>query len=152
MDIEDPKIGLLDACRELGVSIVAYSPTGRGLLTGRYTSHDEISKDPFLSVMPRLSKENFPSILALVDKLRSVATKKGYTTAQVTMAWLMARGDDIIPIPGTRTIKYLEENVATLNVKLSAEEEKEIDDAIRKTELMGNRFPQGYVEILQDVS
>jgi aryl-alcohol dehydrogenase-like predicted oxidoreductase len=143
LEIEDPKIGLLQACRELGVSVVAYSPTGRGLLTGRYKSHDEIARNLFLSAIPRLSKENFPSIMALVDKLKSVAARKGHTTVQVTMAWLMARGDDIIPIPGTRTIKYLEENVGTLNVKLSAAEEEEIGDAIQKTELTGNRYPQG---------
>jgi aryl-alcohol dehydrogenase-like predicted oxidoreductase len=147
LDIEDPKIGFLQTCRELGVAVVAYSPMGRGLMTGRYKSHDDIASDPFLSVMPRLSKENFPRIMELVDKLKVVAARKGHTPGQLTMAWLMARGDDIIPIPGTRSIKYLEENLGTLNVRLSAAEKKEIADAIKKTELQGNRYPKGYVNI-----
>jgi aryl-alcohol dehydrogenase-like predicted oxidoreductase len=143
LEIEHPKIGLLQACRELGVAVVAYSPTARGLLTGRYKSYDDIAGDPFLSVMPRFSQKNFPSILALVEKLKSIADRKGCSTPQVTMAWLMARGDDIIPIPGTRTIKYLEDNVGTLEVKLSALEVEEIDNAVKNTELVGNRYPEG---------
>jgi aryl-alcohol dehydrogenase-like predicted oxidoreductase len=93
--------------------------------------------------MPRYSEENFPHILTLVDMLKSLAVKKDCTAAQLTIAWLMARGHDIIPIPGTRSIKYLEENVGALKVRLSANEEGEISNAVMKTELQGDRYPKG---------
>jgi aryl-alcohol dehydrogenase-like predicted oxidoreductase len=143
LDIEDRKVGLLQACRELGVAVVAYSPMGRGLLTGRYTSRQDLAFEPYLLMIPRYSEENFPRILALVDTIKSIAAAKGCTAAQLTMAWMMARGPDIIPIPGTRSIKYLEENVGALKVTLSAAEEEEISNAVRKTELQGDRYPEG---------
>lgn len=143
LEIEDPQINLLHTCRELGVAVVAYSPMGRGLLTGRYKSHQDLAADPFLSILPRFSEANFPLILELVDTIKAVAARKGCTAAQLTMAWLMSRGDDVIPIPGTRSIKYLEENVSALNVTLSAEEENEISDVAMKTKLQGGRYPNG---------
>jgi hypothetical protein len=147
LDIEDPQINLLNTCRELGVTIVAYSPVGRGLLTGRYKSPQDFASDLFLSQMPRFSEANFPLILKLTNTLKSVAARKGYTAAQLAMAWLMTRGDDIIPIPGTRSTKYLEENVASLDVKLSAEEASEISDVAEKTKLQGAKYPALYVKI-----
>jgi len=145
MDIEDPKIALLQTCRELGVAVVAYGPMGRGLLAGRYKSRQDLaSEQPFLVTIPRYSEDNFPRILELVDKLKSMAAGKGCTAAQLAMAWLMARGQDIIPIPGTRSIKYLEENVGTLKVRLSAADEEEISNAVRKTELQGDRYPESF--------
>lgn len=141
MDIEDPAIGLLSTCRELGVAVIAYSPLGRGMLTGTIKSRADFEENDFRKQAPRFSEENFPKNLQLVDKLANVAKKKGVTTGQLTLAWLMRQGDDIIPIPGTKKIKYLEENVGALDVKLSDEEDKEIRQAVQGAEVHGLRYP-----------
>lgn len=99
MDIEDPKIALLKTCRELGVAVVAYSPLGRGFLTGAYRSPSDFEEGDFRKYAPRFSEENFPENLKLVDHLQEMAKKKGCTTGQITLAWLLAQGDDIFPIP-----------------------------------------------------
>lgn len=143
LDIEDPKLDLLRTCRELGVAIVAYSPIGRGLLTGRYKSHEDIAHDPFLSSLPRFSKENFPRIVELMEVFKTFAARKGCTPVQLAMAWLMARGDDIIPIPGTRSIKYLDENVGAAQVQVTQDEQEQINDAAQRSVLQGSRYPQG---------
>lgn len=143
LDIEDPKAGVLQTARELGITIVAYSPMGRGMLTGRFQSYEDVAKDPFLHLLPRYSKENFPKILALIEKIKKMAVQKGCTVGQLTVAWVLNRGDDIIPIPGTRSIKYLDENLATLQVKLSEEEYKELTEAVMATTLDGARYPAG---------
>ncbi|KAI9150336.1 Aldo-keto reductase str7 [Paramyrothecium foliicola] len=141
LDIEDPKIGLLETCRELGVAIVAYSPIGRGLLTGVKTWED-VAADSFLSTVPKFSKENFPKILELVENIKKVAARKGCTAAQLTLAWVLAQGDDFIPIPGTRGTKYLEENFSSQNIVLSREEQDELRQEIKKTEITGERYPE----------
>lgn len=107
LDIEDPKIGLLQAARELGITIVAYSPVGRGLLTGQYKSPDDFAEDDYRRHIPRYSKENFPNILKLADKLKELGQHHNATAAQVALAWDLAQGNDIIPIPGTKRIKVL---------------------------------------------
>jgi len=122
LDIEDPKVGLLKTCRELGVAVIAYSPLGRGLLTGRYKSPDDFEEDDFRRTVPRFSKENFPKILEVVDGLTEIGKKHNATPSQVTLAWVLAQGKDIIPIPGTKNIKYLKENQGAVNIKLSEEE------------------------------
>ncbi|KAL8700539.1 MAG: hypothetical protein Q9201_005390 [Fulgogasparrea decipioides] len=141
MDIEDPAIGLLDTCRELGVAVVAYSPLGRGVLTGTIKSPADFEENDFRKNAPRFSEENFPKNLQLVDKLTEMAKKKGCTIGQLTLAWLMRQGEDIIPIPGTKKIKYLEENVGALEVKLSDEEDREIRQAVQRAEVHGERYP-----------
>lgn len=141
IDIEDPKIGLLQTCRELGVAVIAYSPLGRGFLTGQYKSPDDFEEGDFRKISPRFSKENFPKNLKLVDRIGALAKKKGCTPGQLTLAWLMAQGDDIIPIPGTKKIKYLEENLGALNVKLTPEEVKEVRDLVEAAEVHGDRYP-----------
>lgn len=141
LDIEDPRIGLLEACRELGVAVVAYSPVGRGLLTGRYATRESFTKDAFLSIMPRYSEENFPAIQKLLEVIKTVAQKKGTTPTQTTLAWLLAREPSVIPIPGTRSIKYLEENTASADIHLTDEENKLITDAANATKLVGDRYP-----------
>ena len=143
MDIEDPNIRLLQTCRELGVATVAYSPLGRGFLTGAYRSPDDFAEGDFRKRAPRFSKENFPKNLELVDHITALAKKKGCTSGQLTLAWLMRQGDDIIPIPGTKKIKYLEENLGSLDVKLSDDEDKEIREAIQKAQVAGGRYPEG---------
>ncbi|KAE8448943.1 hypothetical protein EG329_008739 [Mollisiaceae sp. DMI_Dod_QoI] len=148
IDIEQPDINLLKTCRELGVATIAYSPLGRGLLTGAYKSPSDFSPSDFRKFMPRFSAENFPKNLKLVDGLTSLAQKKGCTPGQLTLAWLLAQGEDIIPIPGTKKIKYLEENLGALQVKLSKEEEKEIRTLVEGAEVHGERYPEAMVGYL----
>ena len=148
MDIEDPQIALLQTCRELGVATVAYSPLGRGFVTGQYKSPDDFEEGDFRKNIPRFSEENFPKNLALVDKLATIAKNKDCTAGQLTLAWLLRQGEDIIPIPGTKKIKYLEENLGALDVKLSDSEDKEIRQAIENAEVHGERYPEAMVSTL----
>ncbi|KAF8178870.1 NADP-dependent oxidoreductase domain-containing protein [Mycena galopus ATCC 62051] len=143
LDIEDPKIGLLATARELGVQVVAYSPLGRGLLTGQFKSPDDFGDDDFRKGIPRYSAENFPNILKLGDGLKSIGTKYGGATAgQVALAWLLAQGDDIITIPGTKKIKYLEENIAASKLMLSAEDLQAVRDVAAEADSgQGERYP-----------
>ncbi|KAI0634754.1 Aldo/keto reductase [Trametes polyzona] len=122
LDIEDEKIELLKTARELGVAVIAYSPVGRGLLTGKIQSPDDLEEDDRRRLMPRFSKESFPNILRLVDGVKAVAAKYNATPAQVCLAWLLAQGDDTIPIPGTTKVSNLKENLAAVNLKLDAED------------------------------
>ena len=142
IDIESPEIGLLKTCRELGVAAVAYSPLGRGMLTGAYKSPADFEEGDFRTMAPRFSEENFPKNLRLADQIGVIAKKKGCTPGQLTLAWLLAQGEDIIPIPGTKKVKYLEENMGALNVKLTKEEEKEIRQAVEGAEVHGQRYPE----------
>lgn len=141
-DIESPDIALLKTCRELGVATVAYSPLGRGMLTGAYKSPADFEEGDFRSRSPRFSEENFPKNLKLVDEIKGIAQKKGCTPGQLTLAWLLAQGEDVIPIPGTKKIKYLEENMAALDVKLTSSENAEIRKAVENAEVHGQRYPE----------
>ncbi|KAL5521503.1 hypothetical protein ACEPAF_2251 [Sanghuangporus sanghuang] len=143
LDMELPDIGVLKTARELGVAIVAYSPLGRGILTGRYKSPDDF-EDDFRRAIPRYSKANFPKVLAIVDAVKKIGDKHGVTSGQVTLAWLLAQGDDIIPIPGTTKVKYLKENLAAVDVKLSQDEIAEIRQLAENAEVLkGERYPWG---------
>jgi aryl-alcohol dehydrogenase-like predicted oxidoreductase len=139
MDIEKPEVGLLDTCRELGIATVAYSPLGRGMLTGQYKSINDFDENDFRRSIPRFSAENFPKNLQLVETLRSIAEQKNCTLGQLSLAWMMNQGDDIFPIPGTKKIKYLEENLGAYNVTLTSEEDKRIRQAIENAEIHGTR-------------
>ncbi|KAI9732602.1 MAG: hypothetical protein M1834_003938 [Cirrosporium novae-zelandiae] len=147
MDIENPKIGLLKTCRELGVTVIAYSPLGRGFLTGTVKTPDDI-QDQFRKMSPRFSPENFPKNLKLVEEVKTLADKKGCTPSQLVLAWLMAQGDDIIPIPGTRRTKYLEENLGALKVKLAGDENNSLRKAVDAAEVGGDRYPAMMTENL----
>jgi aryl-alcohol dehydrogenase-like predicted oxidoreductase len=114
----------------------------RGFVTGAYRSPADFEEGDFRRMAPRFSEENFPKNLKLVDALVSIAKKKGCTPGQLTLAWLLAQGDDIIPIPGTKKIKYLEENLGSLEVKLTSEEEKEIRSLVEGAEVHGTRYPE----------
>ncbi len=142
LDIESEQVGLLKACRELGVAVVPYSPLGRGMLSGKYRSPDDFEEGDFRRMAPRFSKENFPKNLKLVDQIVEIAKKKGCTASQLTLAWLMAQGDDIFPIPGTTSISRLEENLGSLQVGLTPEEERIIRKACEETEVSGSRYPE----------
>jgi len=142
LDIEDDKIALLKTAIELGIAIVAYAPLGRGLLTGQYKSPDDFEEKDFRRGVARYSKENFPNILRLADGLKRIGEKHNATGGQVSIAWLLAQGNDIVPIPGTKKIKYLEENLAAAKVQLSAADLKEVrSEAERADTSQGDRYP-----------
>lgn len=141
MDIESPTIALLKTCRELGVAMVAYSPLGRGMLTGAYKSPDDFEEGDFRKFAPRFSAENFPKNIRLAEQIGEMARKKGCTPGQLCLAWLMAQGEDVVPIPGTKKLKYLKENLGALEVKVSREEEAEIRKAVEGAEVVGERYP-----------
>ncbi|KAJ7146072.1 NADP-dependent oxidoreductase domain-containing protein [Mycena epipterygia] len=125
-DLEIEKNGLLDVARATGVAMVAYSPLGRGLLTGKYRSQEDFDVGDYRRTLPRFSEENFPKNLALVDHLQSIADKHRATSGQVTLAWMLAENPDFFPIPGTRNIARLEENARGAEIALSAEDVKAI--------------------------
>ncbi|KAJ7471902.1 NADP-dependent oxidoreductase domain-containing protein [Mycena latifolia] len=140
LDIEDPKIALLETARELGVTIVAYSPLGRGLLTGQYKSPDDFDKDDFRRTIPKYSAENFPRILNVVSRLKEIGENHNATPGQVTLAWILAQGPEFAVIPGTKKIKYLQENMGAATVKLSPEEIAAVRQIAEESEVPGGRY------------
>jgi aryl-alcohol dehydrogenase-like predicted oxidoreductase len=133
--------GQLEAARECGAAIVAYSPLGRGFLTGRFKSHEDFDENDFRRTNPRFSGENFYKNLELVEHVKRIARSKGCTASQVALAWLLAQGDDVVPIPGTKRVKYLEENVHADNVRLSADELADLDAVFPPQVASGQRYP-----------
>ncbi|MGN6400211.1 MAG: aldo/keto reductase [Flavisolibacter sp.] len=138
----DPEDGVLQTCRELGIAFVAYSPLGRGFLTGQIKSFDDFEKDDYRRFSPRFQGENFDKNLQLVTKVEELAKAKGCTTAQLALAWVLAQGDHIFPIPGTKHKKYLEENVGALNIQLTKKELEELDAIAPKGAAAGMRYPE----------
>ncbi|WP_448102891.1 aldo/keto reductase [Luteibacter jiangsuensis] len=137
----DPETtGTLAACRENGVALVAYSPLGRGFLTGAITKPDDFAEDDYRRVNPRFTGENFAKNLAIVDKVKKFASDKGCTPGQLALAWVIAKGDDIVPIPGTKRVKYLEENAGAVDVKLTAAEVADIDAVFPPDAAAGDRY------------
>ena len=118
----DPEDEVLPTCRELGIGFVAYSPLGRGFLTGRFRSIDDLPPDDYRRNSPRFQGENFQRNLDLVEKVQAIAKRKRCTPSQLLIAWVLARGDDIVPIPGTKQRRYLEENLRALDVELTPDE------------------------------
>ncbi|KAH9951065.1 NADP-dependent oxidoreductase domain-containing protein [Amylocystis lapponica] len=142
LEIEDSQIGVLSVCRELGITIVAYSPLGRGILTGLVKSAADFPEGDYRRMFPKYSDENFPNILKLADGLKEIGARHGATAGQVALAWLLAQGDDIVPIPGTKKIKYLEENLGALNLKLTPEDLGLIRTYIEDSNATkGDRYP-----------
>jgi aryl-alcohol dehydrogenase-like predicted oxidoreductase len=138
----DPEDGLLDVCRELGIGFVPYSPLGRGFLTGQIKSFDDLAADDYRRHAPRFQGENFEKNLELVERIEEIAASKGCTPAQLALAWTLAQGDDIVPIPGTKRRKYLEENVTALEVSITPEDLKRIDEVAPKGVAAGTRYPE----------
>jgi aryl-alcohol dehydrogenase-like predicted oxidoreductase len=132
---------VVDTARELGIGIVAYSPLGRGFLTGQISSPDDLADGDFRAHNPRFMGENFDRNIELVDKVRSLAEAKGCTPGQLALAWVLARGDDVVPIPGTKRRRYLEENVAALDVELSAQDREDIEAVFPVGAGAGDRYP-----------
>jgi aryl-alcohol dehydrogenase-like predicted oxidoreductase len=138
----DVEAEVLPACRELGVAFVAYSPLGRGFLTGALKDTESLSPQDFRRIVPRFQDEAFERNLALVNELKAIAEAKGVTPAQLALAWLLARGDDIVPIPGTKRRKYLEENVAAAAIALSDDDLARLDRALPPGAALGERYPE----------
>jgi aryl-alcohol dehydrogenase-like predicted oxidoreductase len=132
---------ILPTTRELGISFVAYSPLGRGFLTGAFQKPEDLAADDGRRNGPRFQGENFQKNLDLVQKIRTIAAAKGCTPSQLALAWVLAQGNDIVPIPGTKRIKYLDENLSAIEVTLTHEELKQIDAALPPGLASGDRYP-----------
>ncbi|OKP83737.1 aldo/keto reductase [Paenibacillus sp. P32E] len=138
-DVEDE---ILPVCRELGIGFVPYSPLGRGFLTGQIQTFEDLAEDDYRRFSPRFQGENFARNLDLVKRIREIAAAKECEPSQLALAWLLAQGDDIIPIPGTKRLKYLEENIGSLDVSLDDDDLKSIDDAAPLGVAAGTRYPE----------
>ena len=143
----DPEEALLPTLRELGIALVAYSPLGRGFLAGRFRSPDDLSPDDWRRTNPRFTGENFRRNLALADRVRELAGQKGCTPAQLALAWLIRRHDDVVPIPGTSSIARLEENVAAVDVRLTGKDLDRIERAAPKGAAAGERYNPEMLEL-----
>jgi aryl-alcohol dehydrogenase-like predicted oxidoreductase len=138
----EPEDGLLEVCRELGIGFVPYSPLGRGFLTGQIKSFDDLAPDDYRRHAPRFQGENFQKNLELVARIEEIAAEKHCTPAQLALAWVLAQGPEIVPIPGTKRRKYLEENVAALEVEITTADLKRIDEIAPKGVAAGTRYPE----------
>ncbi|KAF9446995.1 Aldo/keto reductase [Macrolepiota fuliginosa MF-IS2] len=147
--IEDEKVGLLKTCRELGVPVIAYSPLGRGLLTGQFKSPDDFEEGDWRRTLPRFSKENYPKVLQIVDGLTEIGKKHDATAGQVALAWILAQGTDVIPIPGMKKTKYLKENLGAINITLTEDEKAKVRKLAEDSEIMSvDRYPASMMEAL----
>ena len=133
--------GVLATVRELGIGFVAYSPLGRGFLSGEIRSIDDLEPGDFRRMNPRFQGENFDRNMTLVDRVREIAAEKDVTASQLALAWVLAQGDDVVPIPGTRRIAYLEDNVAAADIVLTSEDLRRIDEAAPAGAAAGQRYP-----------
>jgi aryl-alcohol dehydrogenase-like predicted oxidoreductase len=138
----DPEDEILPTTRELGVAFVAYSPLGRGFLTGQIKRFEDFAADDYRRNSPRFQGENFQKNLQLVGRVEEIAKEKKCTPSQLALAWLLAQGEDIVPIPGTKRRKYLEDNVGALKVKLTPEDLRRIDEVAPRGAAAGNRYPE----------
>ncbi len=143
----DPEGEILSTCREMGVGLVPYSPLGRGILTGQVKSADFGPKD-FRRISPRFQGENFNKNLELVQRIEKIAAEKNCTPAQLALAWVLAQGDDIVPIPGTKRRTYLDQNLGALDVKLTPADLKRIDELAPRGAAVGARYPEEYMNRL----
>jgi aryl-alcohol dehydrogenase-like predicted oxidoreductase len=132
--------GVLDTIRELGIALIAYSPLGRGVLTAAIKSVDDLAPDDFRRANPRYQGDNFAHNRAMVEQLEAIAREAGVTTAQLVLAWLLAQGEDVIPIPGTKRVKYLEENAAAAEVRLTPLQLARIDEIVPRGAASGDRY------------
>src|SRR5216110_1180312 len=144
----DPEDEILATTRELGIAFVAYSPLGRGFLTGQIKRFEDFAPDDYRRNSPRFQGENFQKNLDLVARVEAIAKEKGCTPSQLALAWLLAQGQDIIPIPGTKRRKYLEENAGALNIKLSQRDLKRIDEVAPHGAAAGSRYPEAMMALV----
>jgi aryl-alcohol dehydrogenase-like predicted oxidoreductase len=144
----DPEDEILETCRELGIGFVAYSPLGRGFLTGQFTRFEDFPQDDYRRNSPRFQGDNFQKNLDLVNRVEEIAKEKRCTPAQLALAWVLAQDKNIVPIPGTKRRKYLEDNVAALDVKLNAEDLRRIDEIFPSGAAAGPRYPEHMMQIV----
>lgn len=138
----DPEVEILPVLRELGIGLVPYSPLGRGFLTGEIQKFEDFAPDDYRRHSPRFQGENFQKNLRLVGHLRELAQAKRCTASQLALAWVLAQGNDLVPIPGTKRVKYLEENVGALDVQLTADELRHLDELLPLGAAAGQRYPE----------
>src|SRR5438067_13218833 len=138
----DAEAEVIPTVRELGIGYVAYSPLGRGFLTGQIKSPDDFAADDFRKFHPRFQGENFARNIALVREVEAMAKEKGCTTAQLALAWVLAKGEDVVPIPGTRHVRYLDENIGALQVKLTPGDLERLDEILPPGAAAGPRYPE----------
>ncbi len=144
----DPEQEVLPTCRELGIGFVAYSPLGRGFLTGHFRKFEDLPADDYRRNSPRFQGENFQKNLDLVAQVEQMAREKGCTPAQLALAWVMAQGGDIVPIPGTKRRKYLEENVGALSVDLTGEDLRRLEAVFPTGAASGQRYPEHMMDLI----
>lgn len=142
----EPELDVLPVCRELGTGLVAYSPLGRGFLTGAFQSPDDFPVDDFRRYSPRFQGENFYRNLQLVEKVKEIAARKHCLPAQLALAWLLAKGEDIIPIPGTKRQARLNENAGAVDIELTAEELQQIEEIVPVGAAAGTRYPEAIMD------
>jgi aryl-alcohol dehydrogenase-like predicted oxidoreductase len=145
----DVEAEVLPACRELGVGFVAYSPLGRGFLTGRFRKPEDLAEDDRRRQFPRFREENFGQNMRLVERVRELASEKGCEASQLALAWVLAQGEDVVPIPGTKRRAYLEENVGALGVGLTAEDLARIEEVLSEAAVAGDRYPEQAMRSVQ---
>ncbi len=144
----DPEEKVLPVCRELGIGFVAYSPLGRGFLTGQIKSFDDFADDDYRRLSPRFQGENFRKNLDLVSRVSEVAAVKGCKPGQLALAWVLARGEDIVPIFGTKRRPYLKENIAALDVHLAGADLRRIEEVFQQGAASGARYPEGMMDLI----
>jgi len=144
----DPEREVLPTCRELGIGFVAYSPLGRGFLTGQFKRFEDFPEDDYRRFSPRFQGENFRKNLDLVKRVEEIAKEKHCTASQLALAWVLAQGKDIVPIPGTKRRKYLEDNVGAVNVRLTAEDLRGIEEAFPSGVAAGERYPEHMMQLV----
>jgi aryl-alcohol dehydrogenase-like predicted oxidoreductase len=144
----DPEDEVLPVCRELGIGFVPYSPLGRGFLTGKIHDPSELEENDYRRTTPRFQGENFQRNLKLVQRVEEIAREKHCTPAQLALAWVLAQGDDIVPIPGTKRRRYLQENVGAVDVSLTKEDLARIDEIAPKNAFAGSRYPEAMMRLL----
>ncbi len=144
----DPEDEVLDVCRELGIGFVPYSPLGRGFLTGKIQKPEDLPDDDYRKTTPRFQGENFQRNLDLVKRVEEIAREKRCTPAQLALAWVLAQGNDIVPIPGTKRRKYLQENIGAFDVDLTSEDLQRIDEVTPKDAFAGSRYPEAMMKLL----
>ncbi len=144
----DPEDVIFPIVRELGIGFVAYSPLGRGFLTGQIKKFEDLPPDDFRRTVPRFQGENFQKNLHLVDQLTEMARQKDVTPSQLAIAWVLAQGQDIVPIPGTKRVKYIEQNAAAANIHLSQEDLTHLDEAMPKDAVSGTRYAEAGMKMV----
>jgi len=144
----DPEDEVLPVCRELGIGFVPYSPLGRGFLTGKIQKPEDIPQDDYRRTTPRFQGENFQANLDIVKRVEEVAREKKCTPAQLALAWVLAQGENIVPIPGTKRRKYLQENIGALDVDLTTKDLERIEEVAPKGAFAGSRYPEAMMKLL----